>query len=138
MVGCEVMRKFRGLTKDGKWVYGWYAETEGKSYIICEHKDQSIKAAAYGPFYFVYIQVIPKTVGQQVGLKAKTGKEIYFDDTLKDDNGIEYTVVWIEISARFNLIMREYPYTQFSGEAIPKLSHTGNIHQNPKLIEEAK
>ena len=65
------MRNYRGLTKDGKWVYGWYVEQLNKSYIFEEEwieEKHSILGAA--------IEIIPETVGQQTGLKDKNGKEI--------------------------------------------------------------
>ena len=123
------MRPYRGWTKEGKWIYGWYGEDkDGKTWIY--HRISSFDTS----YLDVFTTVIPETVGQATGRKDKNGKESYFDDVLEDGKKDRYAVVWIKISARFALIMTKYPYTQLSAEAIPKLLIIGNIHENP--IEE--
>lgn len=77
------MRKYyRGIPINSKeFVYGWYAETEGKHYII--NPDAGMAQCNCGGHGFAgFVEVIPKTVGQQIGLKDKNGKgiDVYVDD----------------------------------------------------------
>ena len=61
------MRPYRGLTGDGKWVYGWYVKSGMGIHYIYIGKEGN-------PIWDIdgcYIQVLPETVGQQVGLKDK-------------------------------------------------------------------
>lgn len=66
-------RKYRGIPIDGKdFVYGWYFQRAGASFII----PISDKYHTPASFVLTFVQVIQETVGQSTGLK-KNGKEIY-------------------------------------------------------------
>lgn len=67
------MRKYRGLTKKGKWVYGWYVEKE-------DSHSNTYSVIVFGRDF----EVIPKTVGQSIIVE---GKEFYEGDVVKDDTG---------------------------------------------------
>lgn len=54
--------KWRGLTKDDKWVYGWYAKVEGKHFIITENAGLRYHECPDGIHGIE--EVIPETVGQ--------------------------------------------------------------------------
>ena len=83
---------------------------------------------------------------QYTGLKDKNGKEIYEGDILENDNGIIYTVVWIEQISGFYL---QQPNTHRGKEIIScaaskvanepmllfKEAIIGNIYENPELLE---
>lgn len=86
------MRKFRGLTEEGKLVYGWYIESESneKAYIVTsatgyDESPTEIKhLQAHGKIYIhEYYRVIPATVGESTGLCDKNGKGAYENDWIK-------------------------------------------------------
>ena len=153
------MKDFRGLTKDGKMVYGWYAEIESKHFII-DIKAELRPLTAYGKygkpgegwkeFFGTYgiagfIEVIPATVAQQVGLKDKHGKEIYAGDKIKFGNNKFWCVVvwndkgfyqlWRNGVIHWTLWIDDYYHN--SGHR-KDLEVVGNIHQDGELLENPK
>ena len=76
------MRPYRGKTKEGKWVKGWYLEVRGTSNIYNKKRG-------------LWIEVIPETVGQSTGLCDKNGKEYFADDIALSKDGLrKYIVTW--------------------------------------------
>lgn len=74
------MRLYRGKRKDNKeWVHGWYFKsfTSSLSFIIADSTNHPMR---FTKTKDAFIEVIPETVGQQVGPKDKNGKEIYDGD----------------------------------------------------------
>ena len=69
------MRPYRGLTKEGKWVEGWYSEVEGDGRVLSwiTEKDTGWE-----------FLVIPETVGQSTGKKENTERkmDIYAGDKI--------------------------------------------------------
>ena len=122
------MRNYRGLTKDGKWVYGWYVNNpHGNTHIIIEPIDYAVEDRH---------DVIPETVGQQIGLPDKNGVEIYESDKITNgDKNIKfstkYVVEWIDCGFRARQIGTKssigLEYWKDSIEVI------GNIHQEVKI-----
>lgn len=72
---------YRGLTKDGKLVKGWYAEVDGISYII--NPDAGMAKCECGGHGFAgFVEVDPETVDRSV-TKDKNNKDVFLHDTVK-------------------------------------------------------
>ena len=126
--------KFRGLTKEGKLVYGWYFKsfTSGLSFIIRDARNHS---------YNFTTEVIPETVGQFTGLKDKFGKDLdwWAGDLLR--KGSDHSCAPIGIIT-YNEQKAIWAIVSKSGGEFCGLEQAyrngwakiGNIHQ-PKLME---
>ena len=124
---------FRGKRSDGEWAFGSLLKVtfDGTTYNLIFADN----------FLFVFGQakamehaaVIPKTVGQFVGLTDKNGKKIFEGDILSE-HGSLFLVVWDKKWARFKLqhIDRAIQYPEWNrGE---QMEIVGNIHDNPELL----
>jgi uncharacterized phage protein (TIGR01671 family) len=139
--------KFRGKTKYGSWVYGYYflkITEEGKPIhqIIENYSDFN----RHNPGMKVnFHQVIPETVGQFIGSKDENGNKMYEGDIVDywNPNGdyvgrevIEYRKgTGYEIRTPF---VEEYDLTTI-GWAIKdgyKFEIIGNKSENPELLKE--
>lgn len=123
--------KFRGKTKDDKWVYGPSIAKGIKHYrirpeIIIENKK---------PWVSPWIEVIPETVGQWTGLLDKNGKEIYEGDIL-DQQGDKGKVIFEK--GRFSVKWDDDFLTDYT--FLKKITAVveGNIYNNPKLLGDKK
>ena len=121
------MRNYRGLTKDGKWVYGWYVNNpHGNTHIIIEPIDYAVEDRH---------DVIPETVGRYTGLKDIDKTEIYASDKIETPNWGTVAVEWSEEKAMYG-----FWYTSNWGKSWCSLWKAqgdckviGNIHQEVKI-----
>ena len=130
------MRNYRGIPIGGKdfFVYGWYFERAGGSYIIPITDKYHTPAS----FVLTFVPVIPESVGQATGLKDKNGKESYDGDKLKDTLADVGIIHWEENVAGFYVKWgdgSDLPINTFV--AVNKCEIFGNVHQ-PELMEKSK
>jgi len=134
------MRKYRGLTKEGKWVYGCHCKIESKHYIVLDrgmpYSPCGEDSCFYKSIFDRFIEVIPETVGQFTGLHDKNGKEIYEGDILLNDKDSE-------CMPGQSFIVKYIPGHFVAGGILGAGDHIGqdckiigNIHQNPELMEQ--
>jgi len=121
------MRPYRGLTKDGKWVYGWYIPNR-------------IAIPAVDGTVYHYVEVIPETVGQFTGLKDKNGKEGCHHDLILNphrNSGKPIEIIWEDGGWRGLYVGVEHGrFTYGLNSVSMSMSEIiGNIHQSPDLLE---
>lgn len=120
--------KFRGKSvDDGVWVYGDYHHRAGNVHTII-----AMEPDKYGKVFYAVNQVIPDTVGQFTGLYDKNGKEIYFDDIVRNKYGDIGSVIWFsDWSLRVDWGGGDIHFIdpEWGLEVI------GNIHDNPELLK---
>lgn len=136
------MRQYRGLTKEGKWVYGWYQRTDPstpdkiKHYIIdCFGITSTALVLAHTisdlPGYY---EVIPESVGQFTGRKDKHKAELYQDDIVRKHHK-NYRIVWND-KGFWELQRPSDWWLALYKVDSEKLERIGNIHQNSALLEQ--
>ena len=138
------MRPYRAiLIGDKDFVYGWYVEIDNISFIEYQAEKSNNRCT---------VEVIPETVGQFTGLKDKNSKEGYAGDLIDVRDGdyeargvVEWanksglwgwratdthnslTIATNQVRPLWVILSKQHRY---QGVII------GNIHQNPKLLEQ--
>ncbi len=124
-------RKYRGLRVDNrKWVYGWYQEFDGDSFINSN----------------VLREVIPETVGQSTGLKdKKRTQEFPSGQPICERDIVES--VW-QVDHKTKIVGQVKYYSTFAlwslmdskGDMVSpcwnECEVIGNMDQNPELLEQ--
>lgn len=124
---------FRGKNKlNGDWVYGDlrnYEKTGAKA--IFSHE------------LLFRVEIDPKTVGQDTGLKDKNGNSIFDGDICRNIKTKEIlSVAWHGTMAGFVWSKRKEESYLFDFGALfrafDKCEIIGNIHDNPELLEKER
>ena len=121
------MRDYRGLRKDnGEMIYGWKFPypTDGTVYIIPNRaKIHRLRSNNFRPTLIDMVEVIPETVGQQVGLKDKNGVEIFEGDKFK--------VIYSDTPNGFSPLGRDKTIIEIYGVVVYKESGFYIKHKDP-------
>ena len=109
---------FRGKTKHGEWVEGWFVGKTRKA----PYNPPQEKTAIISQDLYCY-DVIPETVGQYTELTDRNGKRIFEGDIISSNWGYKGIVELDSIMyAKCECLFNE------DCEII------GNIHDNPELL----
>ena len=127
--------KFRGKTKDGRWVQGVPIKNGfGKLTFIC-FATSDLLSCPMEQIYKFCVEVVPETVAQYTGLYDSTATEFCEGDILEDDG--EYWKVEFYDGA--------FWVVAIGGTAVAELlidndymDLVGNIYENPELLEDAE
>lgn len=131
----EIIFKAKALD-GGKWVYGYFYEECGNTYII-DNRQKKSELNRNHP-----VKVDPATVCQYTGIRDSNGKRIYFDDVLeasedRSDIRLPQFKVCCDDDNQLlffgrNEIVRGYCYTLFDMQYWFDFDNsskiTGNIH----------
>ncbi len=128
------MKPYRAIPIGGKdfFVYGWYFERAGGSYII----PITYKYHTPASFVLTFVPVIPESVGQAIGLKDKQGKEVHQGDICKvifGEQELIYACEWYdEIGA---WVFRGNGEWLMWEDVFETCEIIGTIHTHPELIK---
>ena len=123
--------KFRAKRLDnGEWIEGYYFEHWGKSYM----------AWGMNKNLAMLLEVDLATVGQYTGMKDSEGKEIYEGDVLNKQSHWGHYVGFDDgafVAIPTNKVQRinRRPYRLKQEDIDGGWFVTGNIHDNPELLE---
>jgi len=114
--GVRMQYKFRGLTEDGRWVYGDYLHTDRGGKTQCKDWIYSEPHIMRSNVFDKH-EVRPETVSQWTGLQDKNGKDIFEGDKVffcgtKSDSA-EAIVYFKE--GRFILSLDDWSYKDIAG-----------------------
>ena len=133
---------FRGKNAKGEWEYGnlLIQSNDTSSDYLYQIVPISLHEKV-SPFDFV----IPETVGQYTGLTDKNGKKIFEGDIVKAEtyNGKYYeevvgTIIYIPAHMAFGIYNEQEREIDIIDTGYHNLEIIGNIHDNPKLLEDMK
>ena len=128
---------FRGRTKNGKWCYGDYVHAIRFNGVRGFHKDWIIPGV-YGNGGWISVRgrdaVDGDTVGQYTGLMDKNGVKIFEGDIVRIGCA-NYPVIFTTLGGCAGFALKDDVPFGFDYINVP-MEVVGNIHDNPKLLEE--
>ena len=141
---------YRGLTKEGNLVYGWYIRTRHPEthWIIKDGLYVTDILIGINPKLPKHLQgcykVIPETVGQSTGLKDKNGKmgwhhDLFIHDTRNEGKEIE--IIWENGSWRGRCVSsegigeRDFAFVVNDRE-MAQAKIIGSIHEKKGLLKQ--
>ena len=140
--------KFRGKTKDGRWVQGVPIKNGfGKLTFMC-FATSDLLSCPMEQIYKFCIEVIPETVTQYTGLKDKNGIEIYegdiveaYSQSVKGTLGVKWrqegSPSWILFPAwQSSQMWHLYAVETEKGKYQDSVTVIGNRYENPELLKE--
>ncbi len=142
------MRNYRGLTYNGKLIYGWLVEVQGEPCIVSEpHFSGFTGGEVLHHEIWGFRKVRPETVGQSTGRKDKKctkefpeGQEIYGGDIIQWKDQYQqstWQVVFEMAEFRIKYIRGERTDTPcFKPSWSRNAKVIGNIHQNKDLLND--
>lgn len=148
--------KFRGKTKDGRWVEGVPIKNGfGKLAFICTAITDNLSFPMEQIYKFC-VEVVPETVTQYTGLKDKDGTEVHEGDIDQAENGDKSVIVFLLKAGTYCVMPMDvylnndyqnesffpdfiygFGYDLFFDNCTPdkNLNIIGNIYENPELME---
>lgn len=131
------MKKYRGLTKKGNWVYGWLLKLLDGSFIIVSEAAKTTETHHHYPSVSlgIYSEVIPKTVGQQTGLLDLDGTDLdWWEGDVFDHLGHKGLIEWYEGGLFYHDHGGYCPIGDVLVWAVFP-NKIGDIHTKPELLE---
>lgn len=139
---------FRGKRIDtGEWVYGDLIENQGRYYIYYDTSDTTLENED-DTIIVLAEEVDPDTVGQYTGLKDRNGKDVWEGDIVKTPLldpifGDVLSDAFDNVAISFHngsFVVAYYNgrHKIYLQDLYDKIEVIGNIHDNPKLLEEKK
>ena len=127
----EILFKGKTIANESKWVEGFYNHIPCGRFLCDEHCIQTIaEDGRIGQLYDVY----ESTVGQFTGLTDKNGKKIFEGDIIRV-GGDTYACYWDNGNVEF-IVSNPRESFGLAYAAYPCMEVIGNIHDNPKLLED--
>ena len=126
--------KFRGKTKQGKWLYGSLCQTKTIISILSE-KDMETTPLDLLGVRIVENLVENDSIGQFTGMKDKKGDEIYEGDILRNSpRTVTYIAEWYEKTGYWRAKHLSALHDDVLHNICDQFEIIGNIYDNKELL----
>lgn len=131
--------KFRGKRVDnGEWVYGGITSPVHSPNNKVQIVSSAFMEGDEENEHYIFVEVIPESVGQYTGLKDKNGKEIVEGDILRQYSRLQdelpriIKVIWQDGGFMYrNKFESDFYFYQHMANDCEII---GNIYDNPELV----